>query len=74
MQGEKSLGTAIGIMLLILASATVLCFILGFLLEKWRGGNLRDWSRPIVFGILILIVNGFISFGGCAVIAGVFNL
>ena len=73
-QGEGSLGAAIGIMLLILAIATVLCFILGFLLGKWRGGNLRDWSRPIGFGVLILIVNGFISFGGCAVIVQVFNL
>ncbi len=69
MQGEKSLGAAIGIMLLILALATVLCFVLGFLLEKWRGGDLRDWSRPIGYGFLILIVNGIISSAGCAVSA-----
>ena len=64
--GEKALGTAIGIMLLILAIAFVLCFVLGFLLEKWRGGSLRDWSRPIGYGFLILFVNGIISFAGCA--------
>ena len=69
MQVEKSLGAAIGISLLILALATVLCFVLGFLLEKWRGGDLRDWSRPIGYGFLILIVNGVISSAGCAVSA-----
>jgi hypothetical protein len=74
MQGEKALGVALGIMLLMLAVAAVLCFVLGFLLGKWRGGDLRDWSRPIGFGILILIVNGFISFGGCAVLVQVLNL
>ena len=69
MQGEKSLGPVIGIMLLILTLATALCFVLGFLLEKWRGGSLRDWLRPLAFGCLILIVNGFIAFAGCAVIS-----
>lgn len=57
-----------------LAVALLLSFFLGFLLEKWRGGNLRDWSRPIGFGLLILIVNGFISFGGCALVTTAFNL
>ncbi len=65
-RGEHVLGVATGIMLLILAIAFVLCFVLGFLLEKWRGGNLRDWMRPIGYGVLILIVNGIISCAGCA--------
>ena len=66
-RGERALGATIVAMLIALAVATVLCFVLGFLLEKRRGGNLRDWSRPIGYGVLILIVNGIISFAGCAV-------
>ena len=67
LQSENILGPAIGIMLLILAIATVLCFVLGFLLEKWRGGNLQHWLRPLGYGCLILIVNGIIAAAGCAV-------
>ena len=68
MRGEKALGATIGFMLLTLAVATALCFVFGFLLVKWRGGSLRDWARPIGYGFLILIVNGFIAFTGCATI------
>lgn len=67
-RGEQALGATIGFILLMLALATVLCFVLGFLLEKWRGGNLRHWPRAIGSGFLILIVNGIISFAGCATI------
>lgn len=65
-RGERGLGMAIGLMVLILAIATALCFVLGFLLQKWRGGNLRHWLRPLGYGCLILIVNGFIAAAGCA--------
>ena len=68
MRGEKALGATIGFMLLTLAVATALCFVLGFLLGKWRGGSLRDWARPIGYGFLTLIVNGIIAFAGCATI------
>ena len=54
--------------LLCLTVALLLCYFLGFRLEKWRGGDLRDWSRPIGFGVLILIVNGIIAYAGCATI------
>ena len=66
MRGEQALGATIGFILLMLALATVLCFVLGFLLVKWRGGSLRDRSRPIGYGVLILIMNGIIAFAGCA--------
>jgi len=66
-RGERALGAVIFAALLTLTVATVLCFVLGFLLEKWRGNNPRSWPRVIGCGFLILIVNGIISFAGCAV-------
>jgi len=73
-KGEALTSAALGFMLLIVALGTALCFVLGFLLEKWRVGNLRDWSRPLGYGCLILIVNGIISFAGCAAVPSAFNI
>jgi hypothetical protein len=58
--------------LLCLAISTVLCFFLGFRLEKWRRGTSNDFEAAIGFGILILIVNGIIAFAGCCVPAMIF--
>ena len=72
--GEDTLGILILSELLSVVAAIVLCFILGVFLEKWHHGNVRSWPRAIGCGFLILIVNGIISFAGCAVITSVFNL
>ena len=50
----------------ILVVAAVLSLGLGFSLEKWRWGVVKEWERPLGYGLLILIVNGFIAFAGCA--------
>jgi len=47
--------------------SVVFCFGLGFLLERWRFGDDRDSVRGIWYGCFILLTNGFVSFGGCAV-------
>ena len=73
-KGEALTSAALGFMLLIVALAAALCFVLGFLLEKWRGGNLRGRQHPIGFGFLILIVNGIIAFAGCAAVPSAFNI
>ena len=50
------------------AIAAMLCFVLGFQLEKWRRGTLAEPERAIGFGFLILILNTIASYGGCNVI------
>jgi hypothetical protein len=67
MQGQMGVGAAIGFMLSALAVAIALSFVLGFLLAKWRWGNVPGRVRAITYGFLILLVNGFIAFAGCAV-------
>lgn len=47
--------------------AFVLCFVLGFLLEKWRRGEVESPVRAIGYGILIFFTNGVVAFIGCTV-------
>jgi len=67
-QGEPTLGTLIGLTLLNFWIAIVLCFVLGFLAERWRWGSIRNVLRAVGFGFLILFMNGIIAFAGCAAI------
>lgn len=55
-------------LILNLAVSVMLCFFLGFQLEKWRWGKAKAFERGIGFGVLILIANGFIAYAGCSVI------
>jgi len=64
---REAAGAALVMLLFTGTISATLSFCLGFALEKWRGGNLWDWLRPLCYGVLILIVNAFISFAGCAV-------
>ena len=73
-KGEALTGAALGFMLLIVALAVGLCFVLGFLLEKWRRGETKDAQRAVGFGVLILFVNGIISFAGCAAAPRMFDI
>ena len=44
----------------VLALAVMLCFALGFLVEKWRRGKINSFVWALDYGFLILVVNGFI--------------
>ena len=59
--------------LLCLAIAILLCFLLGFRLEKWRWGAASDWLRAVGYGLGILFLNAFISFSGCGIMLLIAN-
>ena len=46
----------------IVAVAVTLCFVLGFLLEKWLRGEIKSIVWAINYGFMILFGNGFIFF------------
>ena len=64
----------LGLLCLNLFVGILLCFVFGFFFEKWRWGTFQNGPRALGCGVLILIVNGIISFAGCSVITNVFNL
>src|SRR6185436_8496447 len=47
--------------LVILMVAALLCFFLGFRLEKWRSGDCRDWLAALGSAFLIFFLNLMIS-------------
>lgn len=65
---RSELGMLIGLTLLNSMVAIVLCFVFGFLAERWRWGSIRNGLRAVGFGFLILFMNGIIAFAGCATI------
>jgi hypothetical protein len=52
--------------LLSLAFAFLLCFVLGFFLEKWRSGSFNRSLMAIGWGLLILLINFLVALGGCS--------
>ena len=70
---EDRIGTVIVVFLLALSVSAVLSVIMGLLLEKWRYGAIKDNSRAIFCGFLILLVNCFISFTGCSVGSAIYK-
>jgi hypothetical protein len=67
-RSKQTFGDLIGLTLLNSMVAIVLCFVLGFLAERWRWGSIRNVLRVVGFGFLILFMNGIIAFAGCAAI------
>ena len=65
--GEDAIGMAILMLLFAFIISTVLSFILGFRLEKWRRGTTRSKSEAILASVLVLFTNCLIAFAGCAV-------
>ena len=45
---------------IILVAAMVLCYALGFLLEKWLWGTVKNFDRALRYGALILTMNFFV--------------
>ena len=66
-------GDSLSVLVLGLALATMLSFVLGCHLEKLRWGTVRNGFRAFRFGFLILIVNTFVAFAGCTAFTGVFK-
>ena len=62
---DENIGIAIGTFLWSCSVSALLCFYFGFRLEKWRWGVVKEWERPLGYGLLILTVNSFIAFAGC---------
>ncbi len=58
--------TLSGLLSLWLFGALILCFRLGFLVEKWLRGPASRAFRAILFGVLLLFVNCTIALVGCA--------
>jgi hypothetical protein len=68
--GSDVLMPAIAMVAIIgVALGVVLCFEYGDRLEKWLHGEIRNRSRALGYGFLILIVNAIIAFAGCAALA-----
>ncbi len=63
----EAVGAALVMLLITGTISAVLSFCLGFALVKWRRGDLRDWFRPLCYGLIILIGNGLIAFAGCSI-------
>ena len=55
MEQERKVMDAIGRS--VFAGATVLCFVLGFLVEKWRRGKIHSVVWALDYGFLILFGN-----------------
>ena len=66
---EAQISHLIGRGFIALAFAAALSCALGFLLEKWRRGSVENRFRAVGYGIAIFIVNCFVGFAGCNVIA-----
>ncbi|MEO6788755.1 MAG: hypothetical protein ABI318_21750 [Chthoniobacteraceae bacterium] len=52
-----------------LAVVVMLCFGLGFRLDKWRHEKIESVARAVSYGFLILFVNLLIAFAGCSLSA-----
>ncbi len=48
-----------------LVIATLLCFYLGFRLEKWRHGEKWNGLRASACGVAILLFSTMVSYAGC---------
>ena len=61
--GSMDIGS---ILCFILATAVMLCFALGFLLEKWLRGEINSIVWALNYGFMILLGNGVVLFAVCA--------
>lgn len=65
------IGSGLGTVMVGLLLAAVLCFPLGFWLGRRNPSHLVKAAATLVFGCTLFVVNGFIIFGGCTVLANI---
>ena len=67
-QGERTMGPALGALLITFAISAVFSIILGVQMEKWKRGSVRSLPRVIVYALNILFTACFVAWAGCALV------
>lgn len=65
--GEEEIGNELEMLLICIAISAVLSLVFGLLLERWRYGTVRDFSRASGYALTIFITDCVIAFAGCCI-------